>query len=74
MNIGFKIINRVTILYASKFLLILIGYYKEDIIVFFYLFDLFEDLFIILLGCNSFQYNSIADFIKAKMKVNKKSI
>lgn len=55
-------------------LLVLTGYSKKDIIPFFYLFNLFESSFIILLGCDNIQYNDIIGFIEAKVKVNPKSI
>lgn len=39
-----------------------------------YLFDLFQGLFIVLFGCNGFQYNSDIIFAKAKVIINPESI
>lgn len=47
--------------------------FKKGIRVFFYLFDLFKDLFIILINCNSFQYNNTKNY-KIIANINLESI
>lgn len=59
---------------VSKLFLALTGYCKEDMIAFFSPFDLLEGVFIVSLGYDSFQHGGVTGFIKAKVKVNSKSM
>lgn len=53
-NISFRITDNVNIKNTNKLILVLIIECKKDIIVFLYLFDLFEGLLIIAMSYNSF--------------------
>lgn len=69
----FRITSRVKIRNANKFLFILTSNFRQDIITFFYLFDLFENLFIILFGYYSLQYDDIRS-VKVKVMINSESM
>lgn len=56
LNISFKFTNRINIRGANKLLFALTSNYREGIIAFFYPFDLFDYLLIILICYNNFQY------------------
>ena len=63
LNVCFKITNRVNIRYTSKLLLALTSDCKENMIAFFYPFDLFKSLLIIQISCNSFQDDGGKGFV-----------
>lgn len=72
--INCKITSRVKIVGNSKLLFTVMNNCKKGMIMFFYLFDIFKDLFIILLNYNTFEYWGIIDFIRIPVIVNPKSI
>lgn len=62
LNISFRITSKAQIGDASKLFFTFKSDCKEGMIVFFYLFDLFEDLFIIPISFNSITHNSSKSF------------
>ena len=73
MNIGFKITNKVNIRDINKLLFALTNNYRESIIAFLYIFDMFECLLIISISYNSFFY-SVSKSLGTMVNVNPKSM
>lgn len=72
--IKFKITKQIKIQNTNKFIFAFANNTRQGFILSFYLFDLFNSLFIIFVRFNSFQYASNTILVKAKVVVDSKFI
>lgn len=66
----FRITSKVKIGNANKFLLAFISNSKEDMVAFFYLFNLFESSLIILFSCYGLEHNIGVRIAMANIMIN----
>lgn len=74
LNGGFRITDTVNIRGANKLLFALSSDYKESMILFLYLFDLFECSLIIPISCDSFQHIGDTSPAETKVMINSESM